>query len=88
MLPTLEDSVVYVRGNFQTLYPPEQGRRKTIGNLPAGLHQELQEYADARNLKLFEILAGLWDFVAEYERVNETELTTQRAANKLRRNHA
>jgi hypothetical protein len=85
MLLTLEDSVVYVKGNFEKLYPSTESRRKTIANLPEGLHGELMKYAETHNLKMFEVIGGLWDFMTQYEDEFSKELKTQRKNDKPRR---
>jgi hypothetical protein len=41
--------------------------------------------ATARNLRVFEIIAGMWDFYREYEATFEAELVAQRESNKGRR---
>lgn len=84
-LPTLDDSITYVRGNYNELFPTAEGRRKTIGNLPTRVHAELCQLADSRNLKLYEVVAGMLDFYNEYEAAFEDELVIKRDANKARR---
>ena len=84
-LPTLEDSIAYIRGHFNELYPKTESRRKTVGNLPERLHAEISEMAEGRNLRMFEVVAGLLDFYREYEAEFETDLDKQRAASKTRR---
>jgi len=84
-LPTLEDSLAYIRGNYNELYPIDESRRKTIGNLPERLHDEIHQMAVDRNLRMFEILAGMFDFFKEYESEFSDVLTEQRAQAKGRR---
>jgi hypothetical protein len=84
-LPTIEDSLSYVRGNWNSLFPTAEGRRKTIGNIPTRLHAELAEIAESRNLRMFEVIAGLVDFYNEYEANFESELATIRTNTKPRR---
>jgi hypothetical protein len=84
-LPTIEDSLTYIRGNYESMYPKADGRRKTIGNIPTRLHGEIMAMAEARNLRMFEIISGMWDFYAEYEATFETELSEQRNTPKSRR---
>jgi hypothetical protein len=78
-IQTIEDSIAYVRTNFNELFPPAEARRKTLGNIPERLHAELQEFAVERNLTMHEMVAVLWDFHTEYEAENEEKLKTQRA---------
>ena len=84
-LPTIEDSLAYVRGSYNEIYPVAEGRRKTIGNIPERLHAELNELAREKNLRVFEIIAGMWDFYNEYEATFDPALTAQRAQTKARR---
>lgn len=81
-LITLEESVSHVRANFNELYPKDESRNKTIGNLPERLHADLTEYAEEQGLKMYEVIAGLWDFVVEYELDNEKALEKQRAKSR------
>lgn len=81
----LEDSVTYVRGNFNDIFPVTENRRKTFGNIPARLHAELKAYAKAHGVKTYEVVAGLWDFHKEYEEIYADELKVQRAKTKSRR---
>lgn len=78
-LITLEESVNYVRANFNELYPKDESRNRTIGNLPDRLHTDLIEYAEEQGLKMYEVIAGLWDFVEQYEADNEKALKQQRS---------
>jgi hypothetical protein len=84
-LPTIEDSLSYIRGNYNDLFPAADGRRKTIGNIPTRLHGDIMAMAEARNLRMFEIIAGMMDFYNEYEATFETELAGQRNTPKPRR---
>ena len=81
----LEDCMVYVHGNFTELYPPIEGRSKTIANIPTGVHGQIVEIANERGLKMCEVLAGLLDFADEYEEIYADELKEQRARPKARR---
>tara|TARA_R110000823_G_scaffold308997_1_gene432897 strand:+ start:1533 stop:1817 length:285 start_codon:yes stop_codon:yes gene_type:complete len=83
-LPTIEDSLAYVRGNYNDLYPTADGRRKTIGNIPSRLHADIQKFAEDRNLRMFEIVAGMWDLIQEYEVVFAPELAEIRKSVKPR----
>tara|TARA_R110000782_G_scaffold26614_2_gene68043 strand:- start:121 stop:399 length:279 start_codon:yes stop_codon:yes gene_type:complete len=83
--PTIEESLTHIRGHYNELYPVIESRRKTIGNIPERLHAEISEMATARNLRVFEIIAGMWDFYREYEATFEAELVAQRESNKGRR---
>jgi len=76
---TLEESVAYVRANHKELYAPPPAPRKTIGNVPSELHSELLEHCEANNLKMFELVGGLWDLYLEYEETHKDELKKQRA---------
>ena len=73
----IEDSIAYVRENGKTLYVAPE--RKTIGNTPVELHAELQEYAETKGLKMFQLVGALWDFFREYEGENAKELAADRA---------
>lgn len=84
-LPTIEDSLAYVRGNYNELYPAAAGRRKTIGNIPSRLHADIQKFAEDRNLRMFEIVAGMWDLCQEYEATFGPELEAIRKSVKPRR---
>lgn len=84
-LPTLEDSLTFIRGNYNELYPIDESRRKTIGNLPARLHDDIKQIAETKNLNLFEVVAGLLDFYTEYELQFEADLSAQRAKTPPRR---
>jgi len=84
-LPTLEESLTYIRGNYNELFPTADGRRKTIGNIPTSVHAEIHALAVSRNLRLFEIVAGLLDFYNEYEALFESELAEKRTLPKTRR---
>ena len=83
--PTLEESLTYIRGNYNELFPTVDGRRKTIGNIPTSVHAKLSDMAARRNLRMFEIIAGMVDFYTEYEAVFEAELAEKRGATKTRR---
>ena len=83
--PTLEDSLTYIRGNYNELFPMTESRRKTIGNLPERLHDDIKNIAETKNLTLYEVVAGLMDFHKEYENQFEQELATQRTASSNRR---
>ena len=78
---TLEDSTLYIRGHYHEMFPSTKPRR-TMGHLPVELHKDLFDYAQKHNLKMYEVIAGLWDFYSQYELENETQLKTQRAKNK------
>lgn len=75
----LEDSVHYVRTNAAEIFPPTESQGKTMGNIPHELHAKLQEYAKQYNLKMFEVVAGLWDFYEQYEETYADELKKQRS---------
>ncbi len=77
-LPTLEESLSHIRGNYNELFPTADGRRKTLGNIPTGLHTDILALAEERNLRMFEIIAGLMDFYHEYESHFSAELTYKR----------
>ena len=77
---TLEDSVLYVRGHFKELYP--KGDRSTMGHIPVELHTEISEYAITNNLKMHEVISGLWDFNSQYELEFAKDLKEQRNRNK------
>ncbi len=74
----LEESVEYIRANINKLFPKSESRNKTIGNIPEGLHADLQKYADRNNLKMYELIAGLWDFIGEYEEEHKEALAKYR----------
>jgi hypothetical protein len=82
---SLEDSITFIRGNFKALYPSTSLDRKTIGNIPEGLMDKLRALADQHNLKFFELLAAMVDFMAEYEELYAEELKAQRALPLKRR---
>jgi hypothetical protein len=81
----LEESIRFIRANFNTIYPPTKSLPKTIGNIPEALMDEFRVLADDHNLKMFELLAGLLDFYSEYEDLYATELAAQRALPLKRR---
>jgi hypothetical protein len=81
----IEDSLVYIRGNYNKLYPKTENRRNIIGNLPNRLHEDIKAFAEARNLRMFEVIAGLWDFLEVYEETYKDELKEQRTTNKNKR---
>ena len=84
-LPTIEESLSYIRGNYNELFPAADGRRKTLGNIPTALHAEILAMAESRNLRMFEIIAGLVDFYNEYEALFSHELSEKRTAPLSRR---
>ena len=84
-LPTFEDSLAHIRGNYNELFPITESRRKTIGNLPVRLHTAIAKMASDRNLCMFEILAGMVDFYEEYEATYAEQLTAQRLRNQTTR---
>lgn len=65
----IEDSISYV---VTSTRPPKE--RKTIGNIPPDLHDDLAEFAEENNLKMYQVVAALWDFLGQYEEVHETAL--------------
>ena len=75
---TLADSVTYVKGNFNEIYPRTEPRNKTLANLPERLHADLLGYAEERNLKMYEVLGGMWDFIQQYEEAYAAELKAHR----------
>lgn len=83
-LLTIEESIQYVRTHRETLYPRSNDRGKTLGDLPVELHGHIQSYAKQHHLKMFEVVAGLWDFYEQYEIIHEDELKTQRADTRRR----
>lgn len=84
-LPLIEDSFSFVRGNYNLIYPQDESRRKTIGNIPERLHTEINDMCKSTNLRMFEVIAGLWDFYKEYEAEYEAELTAQRLTHEPKR---
>jgi hypothetical protein len=70
----LSDSVEYMRKNMGTEFPSTQASNRTISNIPAPLHKEMLDYCKENKLSLYELLAGLWDFVIQYEAVHEAEI--------------
>ena len=79
----IEQSVEYMQQNMPQLYPVgPKGKRKTVGNLPEGLHAALFEFAKSRNISAHTAIAVLLDFHEEYEALYSDELTTQRDNNR------
>jgi hypothetical protein len=81
-IPTLSDSIQYVRANFNDLYPHNESRRKTLGNIPERLHAKLAAHAAEHRVKLFEVMAALVDFYEQHEAENAKTLTVQRKRNQ------
>ena len=79
----LEDSVHYVRTNAASIFPPNESQAKTMGNIPHELHANIQGYAKKYNLKMFEVVAGLWDFYEQYEEIYADELKKQRTGRRF-----
>ena len=77
-LLTLEASTEYMRKNMGTEFPSTKASNKTISNIPASLHKEMLEYAQANKLNMYELLAGLWDFKFQYEALNAEALAAQK----------
>ena len=74
----IDDSISHCRGNFAKLYPKTESRRKVFGNIPERLHDEIADEAKRRNVCVYELVSGLWDFFKQYEDENKKELAEQR----------
>jgi hypothetical protein len=77
-LLTLDDSISYMRKNMGTEFPSTKASNRTISNIPSPLHKEMLEYCKANKLTMYELLAGMWDFVSQYEDVNSAALAAQK----------
>lgn len=82
---SIEDCVNFVRINYNTLYPKDQKKKYTFGNIPTGLHEEILSFSEEHSLRVSEAIATLWDFYMEYEKEFASKLEAQRAQPKPRR---
>ena len=82
---SIDDSVEHILSHGRDDYPVDKLNRKTLGNIPPKLHNEIAAFAEERKILIYEVLAALWDFHKEYEATNEKELTAQRALPVARR---
>lgn len=78
-LQLIEESVEYTRKNLKPATPKT---KKCIGNVPDELHEQLAEFAEKHNIKMYQAVGALWDFVELYEENNEKELKAARAGKR------